>query len=47
MDETSLFWKTSLNQTLSTYLYVGGKKAKDRITLTLTCNVDGLDKVEV
>jgi hypothetical protein len=47
MDETSLFWKTSLNRTLSTHLRVGRKKAKDRIILTLTCNVDSSDKVEV
>ena len=46
MDETGPFWKTSLNRTLSTHLRVGEKKAKDRITLALTCNADGSDKVE-
>ena len=46
MDETGLFWKTSPNRTLSTHSRTGRKKAKDRITLALTCNADGSDKVE-
>jgi len=46
MDETSLFWKLTPDRTLATKAGSGGKKAKDRITLALTCNADGSEKLE-
>jgi hypothetical protein len=46
MDETGLFWKLVPERTLATEAGSGGKKSKDRITLALTCNVDGSDKLE-
>ncbi|ODQ69032.1 hypothetical protein LIPSTDRAFT_31013 [Lipomyces starkeyi NRRL Y-11557] len=46
MDETSLFWKLTLDRTLATKAGSGGKKAKDRITLALTVNGDGSDKLK-
>jgi hypothetical protein len=36
IDETSLFWKLTPNRTLTTQARSGGKKSKDRITLTFT-----------
>jgi hypothetical protein len=46
MDETSLFWKVTPDRTLATKAGSGGKKAKDRITLALTVNGDGSEKLE-
>lgn len=46
MDETRLFWKLVPERTLATEAGSGGKKSKDRITLALTCNGDGSDKLE-
>jgi hypothetical protein len=46
MDETSLFWKLTPDRTLATKAGSGGKKAKDRITLALTVNGDGSDKLK-
>jgi hypothetical protein len=46
MDETSLFWKLTPDRTLATKAGSGGKKAKDRITLALTCNADGTEKLD-
>jgi hypothetical protein len=46
MDETGLFWKLVPERTLATEAGSGGKKSKDRITLALTCNGDGSDKLE-
>ena len=44
MDETGLYWKMSPNYTLVTEASSGGKKSKDRITLTLIINTTGTNK---
>jgi hypothetical protein len=41
IDETGLFWKMTPDQTLAIKAKSGGKKAKDRITLALTCSASG------
>ena len=46
MDETSLFWKLTPDCTLVTKAGSGGKKAKDQVTLTLTVNGDGSEKLK-
>jgi hypothetical protein len=46
MDETGLFWKMSPDRTLATEAQSGGKKSKDRITVALTTNADGSEKLE-
>ena len=46
MDETGLFWKLSPNRTLATEASSRGKKSKDRVTLALTANGDGSEKLE-
>jgi hypothetical protein len=46
MDETGLFWKLTPNLTLATEARSGGKKSKDRVTLALTVNGDGSEKLE-
>src|SRR5258707_3441214 len=46
MDETGLFWKLTPNRTLATEARGGGKKSKDRVTLALTVNGDGSEKLE-
>jgi hypothetical protein len=46
MDETGLFWKLQPDRTLATQQTSGGKKSKDRITLALTVNADGSEKLE-
>jgi hypothetical protein len=46
MDETGLFWKLTPERTLATKAGSGGKKSKDRITLALTTNADGSEKLE-
>ncbi|RKF71975.1 CENP-B-like protein 2, partial [Golovinomyces cichoracearum] len=46
MDETSLFWKLTPGCTLETKAGSGGKKSKDRVSLALTCNGDGSEKLE-
>jgi hypothetical protein len=46
MDETGLFWKLSPNRTLATEARSGGKKSKDRVTLALTTNGDGSEKLD-
>jgi hypothetical protein len=46
MDETGLFWKLSPNRTLETEARSGGKKSKDRVTLALTTNGDGSEKLD-
>jgi hypothetical protein len=47
MDETGLFWKMSPDRTLVTKAQSGGKKSKDRITIALTTNADGSEKIEL
>ena len=44
MDETGLFWKLVPERTLATEAGSGGKKSKDRITITLTSNTDSSKK---
>jgi hypothetical protein len=46
IDETGLFWKLTPERTLTTEAGSGGKKSKDRITLALTTNADGSEKLE-
>jgi hypothetical protein len=46
MDETGLFWMLVPERTLATEASSGGKKSKDQVTLALTCNWDGSDKLE-
>jgi hypothetical protein len=46
MDETGLFWKLTSNRTLATEAGSGGKKCKDRVTLALTTNEDGTERLE-
>jgi DDE superfamily endonuclease len=46
MDETGLFWKLIPERLLATETGNSGKKSKDRITLTLTTNTDGSEKLE-
>ena len=46
MDETGLFWKMTPDRTLATKAGSGGKKSKDRVTVALTCNADGSEKLE-
>jgi hypothetical protein len=46
MDETGLFWKLQPDRSLATRQTSGGKKSKDRITIALTVNADGSEKLE-
>ena len=46
MDETGLFWKLQPDRSLATQQTSRGKKSKDRITIALTCNADGSEKLE-
>jgi hypothetical protein len=45
MDETGLFWKRTPDRSLATESRSGTKKSKDRITLALTANGDGSEKL--
>ena len=44
-DETGLFWKMEPNRGLSTGPLPGTKKNKDRVTVLLTCNSTGTEKL--
>ena len=44
-DETSLFWKIKLSHTISNGPVVRTKQSKDRITILLTCNSTGTEKL--
>src|SRR5437764_4221599 len=44
-DETGLFWKMKLNHTISNGPVVRTKQSKDRITILLTCNSTGTEKL--
>ena len=46
MDKTGLYQKISPSHTLAMEAGNGGKKSKDRVTLTLTINATGTDKWE-
>jgi DDE superfamily endonuclease/Tc5 transposase DNA-binding domain/Fission yeast centromere protein N-terminal domain len=46
MDETGLYWKRVPDRSLATESIKGVKKAKDRITIALTANADGSEKLE-
>jgi DDE superfamily endonuclease len=46
IDETRLFWKLAPTRTLAIEAGARGKKSKDRITLALTCNASGSDKLD-
>jgi len=47
MDETGCFWKQPPNRSLATEAQAGGKKVKNRLTLALTSNADGSEKIAV
>lgn len=44
-DETALFWKMEPSRGLSTQPLAGTKKNKDRVTILLTCNSTGTEKL--
>lgn len=46
IDETGLFWKLILNRTLAIEARSRRKKSKDRVTLALTINKDGTERLE-
>jgi DDE superfamily endonuclease/Tc5 transposase DNA-binding domain/Fission yeast centromere protein N-terminal domain len=46
MDETGLFWKLQPDRSLATHQIKGGRKSKDRVTIALTVNADGSEKLE-
>jgi hypothetical protein len=46
MDETGLNWKLTPDQSLATQAAAGSKKSKDRITLAITSNADGSEKLQ-
>jgi len=45
MDETGLFYRMQANNSLATRQLEGRKQNKERITITVCCNVDGSDKL--
>ena len=45
-DETGLFWKMEPNRGLSTGPIRGIKQDKDRVTILLTCNSTGTEKLK-
>ena len=45
-DETGLFWKLEPSRVLSTGPVAGRKKSKERITIMLTCNANGTEKLK-
>jgi hypothetical protein len=45
-DETGLFWKMEPSRVLSTGPVSGRKKMKERITVMLTCNASGTEKLK-
>src|SRR6266540_4695449 len=44
-DETGLFWKMKPSRTISNGLVSGTKQSKDRVTILLTCNAIGNEKL--
>jgi hypothetical protein len=44
-DETGLFWKMRPNHTISNGPVAGTKQSKDRVTVLLTCNATGSEKM--
>jgi len=44
-DETGLFWKMKPSRTLSNSSVAGSKQSKDRVTILLTCNSTGTEKM--
>jgi hypothetical protein len=45
IDESAYYWKLKPDRSLSTFEAKGEKKAKARITVALTCNAIGTDKL--
>lgn len=45
MDETGYYWKMKPDRSLSTFKESGRKKDKARITVNLTCNSTGTDRL--
>jgi hypothetical protein len=43
-DETGIFWRQLPTRSLATMKRAGGKKIKERVTVSLTCNFTGNDK---
>jgi hypothetical protein len=46
MDETGLNWRRTPDRTLATAATAGTKRSKDRITVALTVNADGSEKLD-
>ena len=44
-DETGLFWKMKPSRTLSNSSVAGSKQSKDHVTILLTCNSTGTEKM--
>jgi hypothetical protein len=44
-DETGLFWKMRPSRTISNAPVAGTKQSKDRVTVLLTCNATGTEKL--
>ena len=44
-DETGLFWKMKPSRTISNEQVSGTKQSKDRVTVLLTCNATGTEKL--
>ena len=45
-DETALFWQLEPSKTLAQCPVIGTKKSKNRVTILLTCNATGKDKLK-
>jgi hypothetical protein len=45
MDESGFYWKRKPDRSLTTYEAKGQKKSKERITVTLTCNATGTERL--
>jgi hypothetical protein len=45
-DETGLFWKMRPSRTISNHSMSGTKQSKDRVTVLLTCNATGTEKLK-
>ena len=45
-DETALYWELEPTKTLATGPVVGTKKSRNRVTIMLTCNASGSEKLK-
>ncbi|CAG8629494.1 10326_t:CDS:2, partial [Diversispora eburnea] len=46
-DEIDLFWKMKPNRTISNQPILGTKQSKNRVTVLLTCNITGTEKLKL